>query len=96
MKTVSVIACTIILFFAVGVAAVLLMSNAAQAGSGPPSPCDGIYCGVKEVCGGQETCEAWEVMHYRCRQWKPTPVDCDGPWTCGCYAIGCGGLCEQD
>ena len=93
MKTVSVITCATILFFAVGVASVLLMPNAAKAGPGGPGLCDTSHCGTKDVCGGQETCMPAQAMHYTCRQWNPPLMDCDGPWTCGCRATGCGDLC---
>lgn len=56
------------------------------------SPCDG-NCGYKIVCSSNPACTGGDQMHYKCYQWAPALVFCDGPWTCGCYALGCGPAC---
>ncbi|MDH3889873.1 MAG: hypothetical protein OEV49_02215 [candidate division Zixibacteria bacterium] len=90
MKTVTVIGCTTLLFFAVGIGTVLMTPSLAQAG---PDGCTS-FCGTKELCGGVENCNpVTERMHYVCKQWDPPLIECDGPWTCGCRAVGCGDLC---
>ncbi|MDH3889874.1 MAG: hypothetical protein OEV49_02220 [candidate division Zixibacteria bacterium] len=92
MKTISVIACTTCLFFAVGVLAVSMMPGEARADELCAS-----FCGTKELCGGVENCNpVTERMHYVCKQWNPPPIYCDQPWTCGCKAIGCGSLCQPE
>ena len=85
-----------VLCFLIGVGASALLSTDAQAGSIIPSPdrCESI-CGYKILCGSHPSCTPGiESMHYRCKQWWPALADCDGAWTCGCVALGCGPNCN--
>lgn len=82
------IAASILFGVALGMA---LSGGEALAG---PDPCDSdcwVYaCGE---CCYPSPAACPPVKHYRCYQYDGL-VDCDGPFTCRCTFIGCGGLCE--
>lgn len=86
MKTITAITCTTILFFAIGIASVLLMPSAAKAGG---DGCDST-CGNKYFCGPHLSCNPSWQMYRRCKQHDP-PQACGSQygWTCGCVNIGC-------
>lgn len=72
-----------------------LMFSGGSATAGP-DPCDSS-CSIF-TCGG--CCDPFPAMcppvkHYRCYQYYG-PVECEGPFTCRCNFIGCGGLCEYN
>ena len=94
MKQLTVLPAVFVVCFLIGAALVALSPTQIQAIDNPNPPACGLTCGTMVVCGAQESCNFGESMYYRCKQHYPELAECDGPWSCGCRAIGCGDLCE--
>ena len=89
MKGVLTVAGLALICFLIGVGASTIIGTPARA---ELNHCSG-FCGSQIVCASIIEC-GQDSMYYRCYQWEPALLDCEGPWTCGCVELGCGPNCN--